>query len=985
MLQRAANNAYSWWWASHIRTKQSKWLEENLQDMEENVNNTLKILDDDGDTFAQRAEMYYRKRPELINFVEESFQAYRALAERYDRLSKELQRANCTIATVFPDQVQYQTDKDEEEGGPGTSSSSSDPNKHPQDPSVIPIPSIPTVPKIEMEDFRSTSMSISRKGSLKTTASTAKFVVTPSSGLSKTEALQEIGKLQKEILALQTEKEFVKSVYERAYEKFWEIEDHITGMQNTVSGLQDEFGIGTIIEDNEARTLMASTALKSCQETLAKLQEIQDQSSFEAKIEYQRIKAAHDKFETLRDEFISKHKNQQEPDDGNKSESTGQEPKILDQEVVSMEQEGHELESLRERIKVQLENSDSSLTVTELAERIDELVNKVVALETASFSQTALVKTLKSETDELQTQLQSLEEDKEMLIEGSDNTSNKLNKLEEELRRLNNLNQSFKHQSSSLKTHFTEANCNLEHLSGILQDVKPDEEAEDTVLFEEKRNAPHGKPEKESEEHGDRLAIDDDSAILKDVMTAKEAKEDDVENTNYSVRNEEESKSSLSKNLNFLPDKLQEPVHEDNDYKEDMSETLSNLDTESQELGTGSEEYQPNWRNILVNGSDHKEQTLFEYASVLPNYKDVRTKLNSENKNRDSIFELAIQIRELKNAISSRDKEIQFLYQKLSSPEANPDESPYTTVTEYKYTPKEGLLKSRAQAANLQDSRSSYPSPYAKSPISFGEQNDKSTEKHDVSTGNLKNTHTKEEPREIKVNPVNKARALSTIERKFRSDIDDLLEENLEFWLRFSSAVHQIQKFQTSTQDLNAELLKIKDKMKKDGNSKQQSLKSEVWPIYRHLREIQKELSLWLEHNAVLQNELHGRSSSLANILDEISRVSHEGPKGQKAELGGYQAAKFQGDVLNMKQENNKVADELHAGHSCVKGLKIGVERTLAHLDEEFGMNNNSHMKQSTSRSRIPLRSFLFGVKLKKQKQQNNLLMCESITQETIQ
>ena len=31
MLQRAASNAYSWWWASHIRTKQSKWMEQNLQ------------------------------------------------------------------------------------------------------------------------------------------------------------------------------------------------------------------------------------------------------------------------------------------------------------------------------------------------------------------------------------------------------------------------------------------------------------------------------------------------------------------------------------------------------------------------------------------------------------------------------------------------------------------------------------------------------------------------------------------------------------------------------------------------------------------------------------------------------------------------------------------------------------------------------------------------------------------------------------------
>lgn len=31
MLQRAASNACSWWWASHIRTKQSKWLEQSLQ------------------------------------------------------------------------------------------------------------------------------------------------------------------------------------------------------------------------------------------------------------------------------------------------------------------------------------------------------------------------------------------------------------------------------------------------------------------------------------------------------------------------------------------------------------------------------------------------------------------------------------------------------------------------------------------------------------------------------------------------------------------------------------------------------------------------------------------------------------------------------------------------------------------------------------------------------------------------------------------
>lgn len=49
-----------------------------------------------------------------------------------------------------------------------------------------------------------------------------------------------------------------------------------------------------------------------------------------------------------------------------------------------------------------------------------------------------------------------------------------------------------------------------------------------------------------------------------------------------------------------------------------------------------------------------------------------------------------------------------------------------------------------------------------------------------------------------------KQQNLSDLEKKFRSDLDDLLEENLEFWLRFSTSVHQIQKFQNSIQDLKA-------------------------------------------------------------------------------------------------------------------------------------------------------------------------------------
>ncbi|KAK9048930.1 hypothetical protein SSX86_032104 [Deinandra increscens subsp. villosa] len=112
MTERATGKGHSWLWASHIRTKQSKWLEQNLQDMEYKVENVLNLIQKDGDSFARRAEMYYKHRPEVISFVEETVRAYRSLAERYDKLSTELQKANTTIASICPEKVTYDDEDD---------------------------------------------------------------------------------------------------------------------------------------------------------------------------------------------------------------------------------------------------------------------------------------------------------------------------------------------------------------------------------------------------------------------------------------------------------------------------------------------------------------------------------------------------------------------------------------------------------------------------------------------------------------------------------------------------------------------------------------------------------------------------------------------------------------------------------------------------------------------------------------------------------
>lgn len=98
--------SYSWWWDSHITPKNSKWLLDNLTDMDSKIKAMIKLIEEDADSFARRAEMYYKKRPDLMKLVEEFYRAYRALAERYDYVTGALRQAHRTITTAFPDQIQ---------------------------------------------------------------------------------------------------------------------------------------------------------------------------------------------------------------------------------------------------------------------------------------------------------------------------------------------------------------------------------------------------------------------------------------------------------------------------------------------------------------------------------------------------------------------------------------------------------------------------------------------------------------------------------------------------------------------------------------------------------------------------------------------------------------------------------------------------------------------------------------------------------------
>ncbi|KAH0721557.1 hypothetical protein KY284_006587 [Solanum tuberosum] len=107
LLHSETKRLYSSWWDTGHIPNNSKWLQHNLTEMDAKVKAMIKIIEEDADSFARRAEMYYKRRPELMKLIEELYRAYRALAERYDHVIGELRQAQKTMSEAFPDQLPF--------------------------------------------------------------------------------------------------------------------------------------------------------------------------------------------------------------------------------------------------------------------------------------------------------------------------------------------------------------------------------------------------------------------------------------------------------------------------------------------------------------------------------------------------------------------------------------------------------------------------------------------------------------------------------------------------------------------------------------------------------------------------------------------------------------------------------------------------------------------------------------------------------------
>lgn len=60
--------------------------------MEDRVQKMFKIVETEGDSFTKRAELYFIRKPESVDFVKYCYWAYKALAERYVYISGELRK-----------------------------------------------------------------------------------------------------------------------------------------------------------------------------------------------------------------------------------------------------------------------------------------------------------------------------------------------------------------------------------------------------------------------------------------------------------------------------------------------------------------------------------------------------------------------------------------------------------------------------------------------------------------------------------------------------------------------------------------------------------------------------------------------------------------------------------------------------------------------------------------------------------------------------
>lgn len=1107
----------------------------------------LKLLGQEADSFGKRAEMYYHTRPEVISHVEQVYRAYRALVERYDHISKELHKANHTIATACPEEVQYAMLEEEDHDFPKA------------------ITPIKTHKSLVQEILNAKRQGPSGSGWNKPPSHPR---------MSAEEAQEEIGRLQKSILVLQTEKEYVKSSYESGIARYREIEKQIADTQNEICLIQDRFDAHAAIGDDEARALMTITALRSCQGTIAELVRHFEELIKLAAVELEKTKSLRAQLYAMMD---------------GDTDTCSREASSTDTSVVArsypVTKAILELQPIYEKLD-KFFSSGSESSAEEIAENVDELVDKVINLELKFPKQTAQINQLIQENENLKNKLDELQ-DEMALRDDQSELNEQIKQLEDEFSTVRVLERSILEEEASVSTGFSEVfSCiiniskalgsfgpeDLHNLSAAVEDgamvprdvfleqsaeeskggdfrdieaptlrrsLGQDREDVSEVVSDNGNDGIHGSRNANEEiipgsclmqqvryklrlhfdDHIDPLFSSENENIVHDsgegnvdsssgkvfqsssetengsrnfpngeimrgeyplgivgqthllhsgsmdhldrkydsneasqsLMEVAEGNIDDGNSFSSSSVIQEEGlgdsksqntsgqispiassdlyrlkeydsveessfpkatcfsgadKKSLhmghadeAKSVEESPhqvDQLNGPqniessnecnqvgllkeddcislVHVDNvhdmkniyssevrdetsicapagDYEQvptnserktshgrelaSEATTSNNHGGRSQGVKSGlmGEDFVPSWQEFLPDGLEGKEAILLaDCTSVLRNYKETKRRLSElERRNQEHLEETKAVIRELRNANSMKYVEIRSLRDLLDSSEVPPSKAGGNS---------NGFLSLR----------------------SFREiDRSIATLGRDISAVEENSSSNIETPNNTSLHKMT----------RFRNDIDALVEENLQFLVRYSMACYRMQEFDRRYQEAQDEM--------EDNKSREPDTPAEPGPAEKKLRELRTELDVWFEQSALLDQEVQLKSASLCRMQEEIAEALRGSLEMDRARFTPYEAAKFQGEVLNMQQSTSKIEGEMQAASEHMRGLQAKVSHALEGLRESFEISSQrlsrpeterSHEKQFKhfpSRTRVPLRNFLFGTKRKK-------------------
>ncbi|CAM8994615.1 unnamed protein product [Rhodiola kirilowii] len=81
-IEMMMHSSKPWWLNAHNSPKRSTCLQSTIKELDEKTMSVLKIIEEDADSLAQRADMYYTKRPQLISMVQDLYSSHRSLAEK---------------------------------------------------------------------------------------------------------------------------------------------------------------------------------------------------------------------------------------------------------------------------------------------------------------------------------------------------------------------------------------------------------------------------------------------------------------------------------------------------------------------------------------------------------------------------------------------------------------------------------------------------------------------------------------------------------------------------------------------------------------------------------------------------------------------------------------------------------------------------------------------------------------------------------------